>query len=1015
MTQHVFESITKIFAIICKADGVREEEIRVFNRFLESAFDELKVRFFQQYFASYLETIEGSQAELETVTANAATELNLEDRFLIFVRLSELVRADGFLTKSESGQLAVVARIFRLSDAFTSIINRFVFKKDEDLLSLPDTGLISGRKICLQGKERIHHFDLESDIAFTFLTDFGFFILKVIRSGDNLTINDNGMQEGVIFFLRPGDVLMAGEGETQLHFSSLWSATHMMKSEVRNFISCEKLHYRHPNGKTGIHEFSFSAESGDMIAIMGPSGSGKSTVMNVINGNFKPVSGRVLFNGVDVHQDSSLIKPFFGYVPQDDLLIEDLSVFDNLFFSARLSLPELRSTEVSEKVDALLKDLGLFHVRNLRVGNSLSKTISGGQRKRLNIALELIRNPAVLFMDEPTSGLSSRDSDNVMSLLRELCFRGTIVFTVIHQPSSDIYKLFDQLILMDSGGYAVYSGNPVDAVSYFKKSINHVKSHITACPFCGDINPEIVFNILENKVIDEFGKPQAQRKTSPEEWYVRFRSAEREAENENKASGHPKLNPGSKAGLLLQMLVFFRRDLLSKISNRQYLTITILEPVLLGLILAFVVRFYPVSENQPGQYFFGENVNVPSFIFIGIIVSLFMGMSLSAEEIFRDRKILKREEFLLLSRFGYLSSKVAIQFIISVIQTLLFVLPSCWIVDNLEMTTEFFLILFSSACFANMLALNISSALSQINTIYILIPILLIPQLILGGIIVNYDKMNPLVAKHGKVPLIGDLMASRWAFEAACITQFRDNSYNRHFVHTEKELSNASFKLLYWIPEMENLVSELSSSVDKNSRLNSNKWVSNTRAFQIITNEIKLENLHNRNRKFRLELLNKNKITHRNIEYLEQYLRDLEKDYQLVRRYYEGRREVIKQKLLGSYGKEGLVEFRKKHHNKTLEELVRSEGKWDDKIIQSGDRLVRQSDPVFHTETIPENWLDYRTHFFSPGKHFLGFWFDTFYFNLIVIWLMVFTLFLTLYFDLLKKLIGLKFSRKKKQ
>jgi hypothetical protein len=161
--------------------------------------------------------------------------------------------------------------------------------------------------------------------------------------------------------------------------------------------------------------------------------------------------------------------------------------------------------------------------------------------------------------------------------------------------------------------------------------------------------------------------------------------------------------------------------------------------------------------------------------------------------------------------------------------------------------------------------------------------------------------------------------------------------------------------------------------------------------------------------------LNQNQLSHRTIENLEQYLRDLEKDYQLIRRYYEGRREAITQQLLIVHGKEGLVELRKKHHNKTLEELLRSEGKWDDKIIQSGDRLVRQSDPVFHTETIPKNWFDYRTHFFSPRKHFLGFWFDTFYFNLIVIWLMVFALFLTLYLDLLKKLISLKLSRKKKQ
>ncbi len=1011
MTQHIFESITKIFAIISKSDGIREEELSVFYRFLESNFDEVKVRFFRNYFHSFLETIEGNREELESVTSNAATELSLEDRFLIFVRLSELVRADGEMSKSESEHLRIVARIFHLSEGFTDIITRFVFSQNEDLLRLPEMGIVSQGQVRLHGKERSNRFHSDSEIVFTFLKDFGFFILKVLKSKDNLSLNNDEINEGVIFFLRPGGVLMGSSGEEQLHFSSLWSATHQMENESRNFLSCEKLHYHHPNGKKGIHEFSFSAESGDLIAIMGPSGSGKSTVMNVINGNFPPESGIVSFNGVNVHENSSLIKPFFGYVPQDDLLIEDLSVFDNLFFSARLSLPELSREEVKTRVDNLLRDLGLFQCRDLKVGNSLSKTISGGQRKRLNIALELIRNPAVLFMDEPTSGLSSRDSDNVMALLRELCFKGTIVFTVIHQPSSDIYKLFDQLILMDSGGYAVYCGNPVEAVAYFKSSINHVRSHITACPVCGDINPEIVFNILESKVIDEFGMPQSNRKTGPEEWYARFRSAE--TQPEKPSHGHPDLIPGKKPGLWLQCMVFFRRDLLSKLSNRQYLTITLLEPVLLAIILAFIVRFYPVSEGNPGQYFFGENVNIPSFIFIGIIVSLFMGMSLSAEEIFRDRKILKREEFLLLSRFGYLSSKVLIQFIISMIQTILFVIPSCWIVDNLELSWAYFLVLFSSACFANILALNISSALSQINTIYILIPILLIPQLILGGIIVNYDKMNPIVAKHGKVPFIGDLMASRWAFEASCLAQFRENSYNRHFFRTEQQLSNANYKLLYWIPEMENLVTDLFNSIEKEGSNKGRQWLASTEPYRILLHEIQKENRQNRHRKFDEKEFRPEKLNAAGLAQIEQYLRDLEKDYQLIRRYYEERRDIATREILGIYGKDGLLELKKKHHNKSLEELLRSEGRWEDKVIHSEGQLVRQSDPVFHTETIPGGQLDYRAHFFSPEKQFLGIRFDTFKFNLAVIWLMVFSLFLTLYYDILKKAISFQFKPKK--
>jgi hypothetical protein len=273
--------------------------------------------------------------------------------------------------------------------------------------------------------------------------------------------------------------------------------------------------------------------------------------------------------------------------------------------------------------------------------------------------------------------------------------------------------------------------------------------------------------------------------------------------------------------------------------------------------------------------------------------------------------------------------------------------------------------------------------------------------------------MNPIVAKYGKVPIVGDLMASRWAFEAACLIQFRENSYFRHFAHAEQELSNASYKILYWIPEMENLVSELSAAVEKNAQLRNRQWVMKSSSYNIIIHEIEQENLLNRHRHMNIELLHHSKLNRNTIEYLEQYLRDLEKDYQLVRHYYEGRREAISQKLLGVYGKEGLVELKQKYHNKTLEELVRSEGKWEDKIVQAGNSLIQQSDPVFHSVPNPGNWLDYRAHFFSPRKHFLGFWFDTFYFNLSVIWLMVFALFLTLYFDVGKNLISLNFKKKK--
>lgn len=149
--------------------------------------------------------------------------------------------------------------------------------------------------------------------------------------------------------------------------------------------------------------------------------------------------------------------------------------------------------------------------------------ISGGQRKRLNIALELIREPSILFVDEPTSGLSSNDSENVMDLLRELTLKGKLIFVVIHQPSSDIYKMFDNMLILDTGGYQIYYGNPVEAVMYFKRLDLQINSDIGECPTCGNVNPELIFNIIEAQVVDEFGKYTNVRKVSPVKWEEYFK------------------------------------------------------------------------------------------------------------------------------------------------------------------------------------------------------------------------------------------------------------------------------------------------------------------------------------------------------------------------------------------------------------------------------------------------------------------------------------------------------------
>src|SRR5690606_6896888 len=253
-----------------------------------------------------------------------------------------------------------------------------------------------------------------------------------------------------------------------------------------------------------------------------------------------------------------------------------------------------------------------------------------------------------------------------------------------------------------------------------------------------------------------------------------------------------------------QAYIFVTRDMLSKVSNKQYLLINLLEAPLLALILAFIIR-YKSSPNSD-EYLFRFNENIPAYIMMSIVVALFMGLSVSAEEIIRDRKILKRESFLNLSWSSYLTSKLVILFLLSAIQTLSFVIIGNLILEIKSMTLSFWLVLFTVSCFANVLGLNVSSAFNSAVTVYILIPLLLIPQMILSGLMFPFDKLNNLISTKGEVPVLADMMASRWAYEAMVVDQFSSNDFEAPFFNTEAEERMSDFKATYWVPKLEEKV-----------------------------------------------------------------------------------------------------------------------------------------------------------------------------------------------------------------
>ena len=540
------------------------------------------------------------------------------------------------------------------------------------------------------------------------------------------------------------------------------------------------LEYRFKSGKVGIHHMSFKEESGRMVGIMGASGAGKSTLLGVLNGTNDPYDGEVLINGISIHKDKEKIKGLIGYVSQDDLLIEELTVFENLYYNAKLCFDNLTEEEIISRVDSVLKNLGLYEIRNIQVGSPLNKKISGGQRKRLNISLELIREPAIMFLDEPTSGLSSRDSENILDLLKELARKGKLLFIVIHQPSSEIFKMFDKLIILDTGGYLIYNGNPIDSIEYFKRKIEQANYNESECYVCGNVNPEQIFNIVETKVFTESGQPTETRRISPADWSNLYK-AEKKEDKREPGGAIPEIN-FKTPNKLKQFIVFTKRDVLSKIADTQYLLITLLEAPVLAFFLAFLIRYFDESVKNP-HYTLYDNSNLPVYIFMSVIVAIFMGLTVSAEEIIKDRKILKREAFLNLSWNSYLMSKVFVQFAISAIQAFTFVLIGNGITGIRGMMFEYWLVLFSCWAGANMLGLVISDSFKAVVTIYILIPFLVIPQIILSGVMVKFEKLNPNISSPVAIPVYGEFITARWGYEALAVKQFINNKYEQPFYH----------------------------------------------------------------------------------------------------------------------------------------------------------------------------------------------------------------------------------------
>ncbi|HNJ81576.1 MAG TPA: ATP-binding cassette domain-containing protein, partial [Methanoregulaceae archaeon] len=465
--EKILNTLMHLFAIIAPAQGNENDRRGVVEAFLRPQLNQEGVKaylkIFEAYYAEAQERLKkGKEARRNSsisvriikICFDIGMQLTLNQKIIVLVQLLEYCRSDHKgVSNTELEFIITAAEGFNINPEDYQLIQQFVLSSKDEIPESPQILVIDNDRVTQY--EKAHHIVNDSfrgQVRVLNLPQADMLFIRSFGTGELLLSGQLRHEDRVYLFERGASLKFMSS--KPIYYSEV-IRQFLDESALASRVVYEvnEIEYKFKGGQVGLHRMSFAEESGRLIGIMGASGAGKSTLLSVLNGTNRPDSGEVLINGINIHNDPDKIKGLIGFVSQDDLLIEELTVFDNLLYNAKLCFGNLDDEAVTHKVDDVLHSLGLYDIKDMKVGTPLNKKISGGQRKRLNISLELIREPAIMFLDEPTSGLSSLDSENILDLLNDLKLKGKLIFVVIHQPSSDIFKMFDRLIFLDTGGY----------------------------------------------------------------------------------------------------------------------------------------------------------------------------------------------------------------------------------------------------------------------------------------------------------------------------------------------------------------------------------------------------------------------------------------------------------------------------------------------------------------------------------------------------------------------------------
>ena len=866
MTKSLIEKILKLFAITAQS-GMTDFYQRNFNDFLNINVAEKYHRNYSELFENYLNDYSNLMSEkkvsLNSVRiislCNAVVEKSLPaERLKILIYLINFTRGVAGLNELQREFLILIADVFELKSVTTNDILHFT---ESDFGELHANKYIS---YALDG-QGLHFYKTEFDLI-------------LVKSLDGeCEINHEICKTDIVYLFDIQSIIKDYKGRL------------INYRELNNlFNNSENCSFRlivndvdYIKGKTVIlHKTSFAAESGELIAVIGKSGAGKTTLLKRLAGIYKGKANDVVL----VNAENQARVPEAGYLEQEPSFLTSLSIVEHL--KDRLEYLQIPALNHSEILSNLLELTELQSHKDKIPEKGIDKSeLSGGQKKRLAMALSLAANPELIILDEPLSGLSSDEAKSLVSVLRNISLKSKVVICSVHQPDADIFRTFDKVLVIDDFGYPVFYGKPIEAAEYFAYKSERVDKNIV---FNNNFTPGIILEILNQK------SPlnPLQRIKNPIEWNIDFINSGNQTAA--KINIEKLINNKRKTNKLKSLSHFLAREISIQKRNIFQTLAMLIIPLFLALLISIICR-YSVAD----EYAFYHNPNVPVWILMMLLTSFFVGLISTGHEFIQNRKFRICENYVSRKTNLFTLSKIIKALVVSVLQTLIFCAVSLPIIELSWFISDFFIIFLSMNLLGCLSGLLLSSIFNSVSLVYFFAPILIIPQLLLAGAVIPFDNFNKLIKNEKYVPIIASVVPLRLTAEALMIRLYISNPIENANFEKNVVIAESSYYLNYFLPEIESIY--LTDSVraikmlERESIKNQNILINNT-CFRTNIEALKIIFRNNLSKMDEVQYIpvNYDDLINIRLKYSNKYVADLLQNRNISNHFYLKQYEIVR-------------------------------------------------------------------------------------------------------------------------